>query len=310
MIKGTVIKSTGSWYTVLDETGKYVECRIPGSFRMKGIKSTNPVAVGDYINFKLEPGEETGIIAEIKERKNYIIRKSTNLSKRTHIIAANIDQAILIATIAQPRTSTGFIDRFAVTAEAYNIPLIIVFNKLDLYADVELDLLAELKNAYEKIGYTTLSISVFKEEDIEMISNLLKDKTSLIAGHSGVGKSTLINAIEPDLKLKTGIISGAHHKGKHTTTFAEMFPVKSGGFIIDTPGIKEFGLTAIKKEELAHYFPEMRALMNECRFDNCLHVNEPGCAVKKAVENSEIAEFRYENYLNMLESEEPIDYRG
>lgn len=303
-MKGTVIKSTGSWYTVITEERKYIECRIKGKMRLKGLKSTNPIAVGDKVEYEFEPGKETAVISGVDERKNYIIRKATNLSKQTHIIAANIDRAFLIATLALPRTSTGFIDRFLVTAEAYQIPVTIIFNKKDIYEVEMKDELKELLSTYLDIGYDCLVVSAFNENDLEKIKTLMKNKTTLFSGHSGVGKSTLINKLEPTLDLKTGDISSVHFKGKHTTTFAEMFPLSEGGFIIDTPGIKEFGLVEMEKEELAKYFPEMRKIKSECKFNNCLHVNEPHCAVKKAVEAGTIAESRYINYLSILNSEE------
>jgi ribosome biogenesis GTPase len=303
-MKGVVLKSTGSWYTVLTDSHERLECRIRGNFRLKGIKSTNPVAVGDRVTIDKEQGNESAVITEVEERKNYIIRRSTNLSKQTHIIASNIDQAFLVATLVLPRTSTGFIDRFLVTAEAYGIPANIIFNKKDLYDEELNDYLEDLTAIYELSGYKCYAVSSYDEHDIQLLRGLMKDKINLMSGHSGVGKSTLINTLEPSLQLKTGEISGVHSKGKHTTTFAEMFRLSSGGFIIDTPGIKEFGLVDIKKEELGGYFPEFRERMNECQFSNCLHVNEPKCAVRKALEEGLIAESRYQNYLNMMNSEE------
>ena len=302
-MKGVVLKSTGSWYIVLTDDHKRFECRIRGSFRVKGIKSTNPVAVGDRVTVEPE-GPENGMITGIDERKNYIIRKATNLSRQTHIIAANIDHAFLVATLVMPRTSTGFIDRFLVTAEAYCIPASIIFNKADLYNDELKDYLEELTAIYGLSGYPCHSVSAFDKSDVQKLRDLMKDKVSLVAGHSGVGKSTLINAIEPNLDLKVGEISETHSKGKHTTTFAEMFELSQGGFIIDTPGIKEFGLVDIEKQELGHYFPEIRERLPECQFNNCLHVNEPKCAVRAAVEEGLIAESRYENYIKLLNSEE------
>lgn len=302
-MKGVVIKSTGSWYTVLGEDHQRYESRIRGHFRLKGIKSTNPVAVGDHVTIEPE-GTGNAVIVDLNERKNYIIRKSTNLSKQTHIIATNIDQAFLVATLVLPRTSTGFIDRFLVTAEAYGIPANIIFNKADLYDEELNDYLEDLVAIYELAGYKCYVISAFNEGDIQTLREVMTDKVNLISGHSGVGKSTLINAIEPNLKLKVGEISEVHSKGKHTTTFAEMFELSNGGFIIDTPGIKEFGLVNIEKHELGHYFPEIRERMHDCQFNNCLHVNEPKCAVRAAVEEGLIAESRYENYLKMLNSEE------
>jgi ribosome biogenesis GTPase len=307
-LKGTVIKSTGSWYIVRDERGELTDCRIKGNFRIKGIKSTNPIAVGDKVVFEYEANENYGIINEIEVRKNYIIRKSVNLSKQTHIIAANIDQAMLVVTLASPRTSTGFIDRFLATAEAYSITSILVFNKYDLYDEEQKQYLYELITVYEKAGYVCIVTSIVESKNIDVVGKILKGKTTLLAGHSGVGKSTLINAAESDLQLRIGELSSAHDKGKHTTTFAEMHPLKEGGYIIDTPGIKEFGMVDMDKKNIAHYFPEMRALLNQCRFDNCTHVNEPGCAVKLAVEKGEIALFRFENYLNILGSNDVAIY--
>lgn len=301
-MKGVVIKSTGSWYAVRTENGELLDCRIRGKFRIKGIKSTNPVAVGDHVTVEKE-NDGTAIITDIDERKNYIIRKSVNLSKQTHILAANIDLAILVVTIAQPRTSSGFIDRFLVTAEAYSIPVMIVFNKRDIYDEEQLSIAAEWMDLYSAAGYSCRIVSAFDEKDISQLREKIKGKVTLFSGHSGSGKSSLINAIQPGLGLKIGDISQVHFKGTHTTTFAEMFSLDEGGDIIDTPGIKELGLVEISKHELSHYFPEMRKLMNQCRFDNCIHVNEPGCRVKKAVEEGTIPAMRYESYLNMLSSD-------
>lgn len=304
-MKGVVIKSTGSWYNVLSEDGQMIDCRIKGVFRIKGIKTTNPIAVGDSVLFELEE-EGKGVIHTIHDRKNYIIRKSINLSKQSHIIAANMDQALLIATLALPRTSAGFIDRFLLTAEAYHIPVSIVFNKIDLFEnDPELmDELNAFIAVYEKIGYKCYKVSATENKDIEVLRELTKDKTTLVSGHSGVGKSTLVNAMDKQLNLKVGEISDVHFKGKHTTTFAEMHPLSYGGFIIDTPGIKELGLVDMEKEEIADYFPEMRALRNECKFNNCMHINEPKCAVLEAVEKGEIAASRYNSYLGIINGEE------
>ncbi len=303
-MKGTVIKSTGSWYKVLDEQGQVLDCRLRGKFKMEGSRATNPVAVGDKVIFGLEKDQQTGIISQILERKNHIIRKSTNLSRKSQVIAANLDQAVLIATLYVPRTSTGFIDRFLVNCEAYSVKACIVFNKIDLYEDAELGMLEELISVYSPLGYECLKVSALKKSNLEMFNEMIKDKTSLVSGHSGVGKSTLINAIEPGLQLKTAQISLAHLKGKHTTTFAEMFPLTNGGFIVDTPGIKEFGLVDFEDWELCHYFPEMRDLFNKCRFDNCTHAHEPGCAVKEKVESGEINYGRYLNYMNILSGED------
>ncbi len=300
MKTGRVFRSTGSWYIVQTAAGENFPCKLKGRFKIEGIRTTNPIAVGDVVDFNLLPDGETGLITGIHERTNYIIRQATNLSKASHIIAANMDQAVLIASMESPRTSTGFIDRFLVTAEAYHIPAIIVFNKYDLYDDALKDKLEFISETYRDCGYQYLYTSAKAGIHIEEFKALLKDKTSLLSGHSGVGKSALINCVDSSLDLKEGEISSVHLKGKHTTTFAELFPLAFGGDIIDTPGIKEFGLVEFEKTELGQRFPEIRIRMHECRFNNCLHVNEPGCAVFKAVENGEIADFRYNNYLNML----------
>ena len=288
----------------MDETGKRHECRLRGKFKMSGIQSTNPLAVGDHVGFTLDAQEGTGIITSIEDRKNYIIRKATNLSRRTHIIAANLDQALIIATLAEPRTSTGIIDRFLLNFEAYSIPAVILFNTADLYEAVSLDYVKQLLEMYNQAGYPGLVVSASEKDNLEAFSDILKGKTTLLSGHSGVGKSTLINAIEPGLNLKVQTISQVHLKGRHTTTFAEMFQLSNGGFIIDTPGIKEFGLVDFEPWELSHYFPEMRELFNKCRFDNCTHHNEPGCRVKEEVEHGNISILRYQNYLNMLLGED------
>lgn len=305
-MQGTVLKSTGSWYNVLSTEGKIVKCRIKGTFRMQNIKNTNPIAVGDNVEFIREPEGDTGTITGIQKRKNYIIRKSINLSKQTHIVAANIDQAFLMATLVQPPTSTGFIDRFLVTAEAYQIPAMIVFNKIDLYSQAEEEELEKLSGTYKNTGYNCLKISALKKEDASYLKAMMKNKTNLVAGHSGVGKSTLINALDEGFDLKVDEISGAHHKGKHTTTFAEMLQLKDGGFVIDIPGIKELGLVDMDKHEVSHYFPEMRQLMNQCKFNNCLHINEPKCAVMEAVNKGIIAGSRYHSYLSIVSGEEVI----
>jgi ribosome biogenesis GTPase / thiamine phosphate phosphatase len=299
-LTGLVIKSTGSWYSVLDEKTLQINyCKLRGKFKMKGTKFTNPIAVGDIVDFALE-ADNTGVISNIHDRKNYIVRKSTNLSKHAHIIAANLDQAVLIATIAFPRTTAGFIDRFLATAEAYSIPSCIVFNKKDLYNKEHHEKYMELQSIYEPLGYKCYLISVYDKSSVDELNSLLKDKVSLMAGHSGVGKSTIINTIESGLNLKTGEISSAHNKGKHTTTFAEMFQLSAGGFIIDTPGIKEFGLSDVEPWEVAHYFPEMRALFNECKFDNCTHNHEPGCKVIEELKKGNISISRYSSYISML----------
>ena len=304
-MNGVVIKSTGSWYTVLDESNQVLECRIKGVFRTKDIKSTNPIAVGDHVEFEIE-ADGKGVIHAIAERKNYIIRKSINLSKQSHILAANVDQALLVATLAMPRTSFGFIDRFLLTAEAYHIPVTIVFNKVDLF-EKDAKLVKELDEfiaIYTTIGYSCYKISAHRTNDIELLRKLTKDKTTMIAGHSGVGKSTLVNAMDEQLQLRVGDISDAHAKGKHTTTFAEMHPLSYGGFIIDTPGIKELGLVDMEKAEISDYFPEMRALKSDCKFNNCIHINEPKCAIIKAVEEGQIAPSRYHTYLGIINGEE------
>ncbi len=302
-MRGIVTKSTGSWYQVMDDDGQNYECRIKGKFRTQGIKTTNPIAVGDFVEFELEPGQQSGVINTLLPRRNYIIRRSVNLSKQTQIIGANLDQALLVVTLASPATSTGFIDRFLVTAEAYSIPAILVFNKLDLFSDEGLEILAEYMGLYEGLGYPCYAVSALKGEHIQELRELLKDKTTLVSGHSGVGKSTLINAVVPGLELKTGIISEWSDKGKHTTTFAEMIMLPFGGKLIDTPGIRELGIVDIEPQELSHYFPEMRALMNQCKFHNCRHINEPGCAVLEALENGGIDPSRYDSYLSIYNNE-------
>lgn len=298
-MQGLVIKSTGSWYEVLTENGKTINCRIKGKFRTLDIKTTNPVAVGDYVEIEPEPEQETGLIKALKPRKNYIIRKSVNLSKQAQIIAANLDQAFLIVTLASPRTSLGFIDRFLVTAEAYDIPAKLIFNKLDLFSDEGIEILKEYQRIYETAGYPCYSVSAIKETNIDQIRALLKDKVTLVSGHSGVGKSTLINALLPGTELKTGEISDWSDKGKHTTTFAEMFELPFGGYLIDTPGIRELGVFDIEKQELGRLFPEIRKLMENCRFNNCRHINEPGCAVLTALEDGKFEASRYDSYLSI-----------
>lgn len=305
-MKGKVIKSTGSWYKVLLDDGNMIDCRLRGRLKIAGSKATNPVAVGDNVLCNFEEGISHAVITEILDRQNYIIRKATKLSKQTQVIAANINQAVIIATLAYPRTSTGFIDRFLVTCEAYSIPAAIVFNKYDLLKSSEEALLYldELSAIYDGAGYPCLHVSALEKHNIELFNGLLSGKISLLAGHSGVGKSALINVIEPGLNLKVQSISKAHKKGRHTTTFAEMFALSNGGMIIDTPGIKEFGLVDFEAWELCHYFPEMRQYFNQCRYDNCTHYNEPGCKVKDQVESGVISLSRYENYLNMLLGED------
>jgi ribosome biogenesis GTPase len=303
-MQGLVIKSTGSWYLIHAEDGRNYDCRIKGKFRIKGIQTTNPIAVGDQVEFELEPKAETGVIHKLLDRKNYIIRKSINLSKQAQIIAANLDQAFLIVTLASPRTSLGFIDRFLATAEAYSIPTTLIFNKLDLFSEEGLEILAAYKNIYEHIGYPCYEVSALEGTNIDQVEQLLKDKTTLFSGHSGVGKSSLINVLLPGRDIKTGEVSEWSDKGQHTTTFAEMHTLPFGGYLIDTPGIRELGIFDITPEELGHYFREMRDLMNECKFNNCRHINEPGCAVIRAVENEEIALSRYESYLSIYHGNE------
>jgi ribosome biogenesis GTPase len=302
-MKGTVYKSTGSWYVVKDDQGKTYNARIKGRFKLEDITSTNPVTVGDEIEIASEGGDSNNvIITGISERRNYINRQSPSNKYQHHIIAANIDQALLICTLREPRTSQGFIDRFLVASEAYHVPAILLFNKKDLYRKKETLLYESWKAMYEAIGYKTILMSVEKNEGFEEAEAILHDRTTLISGHSGVGKSSFINAIIPSSGLKTQEVSGWSGKGLHTTTFAEMYDLPGGGRIIDTPGIREFGLVDISRQELSHYFPEMRPLINECQFNNCLHVNEPGCAVKSAVENETIHIDRYISYCKILDS--------
>ena len=308
MINGVVYRSTGSWYDVKLEDGTFIKSRIKGKFRTKGLRTTNPLAVGDYVHLiKNDIGEY--IVDEIQERKNYIIRKSVNLSKEAHIIASNIDLAVLLVTISNPATATGFIDRFTVTAEAYHIPLHIVFNKIDLYDDRDKKTLHELESTYSKANYNNLCISAKTGEGLNKLSALIADKTTLIAGNSGAGKSTLINQIIPNLALKTGNISTTHMTGKHTTTFAEMFDVNESTRIIDTPGIKGFGLVDFKKEELGMYFPEMMALLDQCKFHNCKHINEPGCEVLNQLKQGNLSISRYQSYLSMYQDDPENNYR-
>jgi len=298
-LKGIVVKSTGSWFIVRSESDRIIPCRIKGKFRIKGIKTTNPVAVGDRVDFDLMPGEETGLITNIGERFNYIIRKSTKLSKVSHIIAANIDQALLVVTLVKPLTTMGFIDRFLVTAEAYHIPTVIIFNKYDLYSSEDLKKLDEVISIYHSADYKHVVTSAITGQGMEDFQTLMKDRTSLISGNSGVGKSTLIKAIEPDLDLKILEISSYHEKGQHATTFAEMHQLSIGGYIIDTPGIREFGLIDFDRTEVAERFPEFRKLMHNCKYSNCQHIHEPGCAVKEALAEGTISQSRYDSYLKI-----------
>lgn len=308
-MKATVYKSTGSWYVVQNEEGVVLNARILGKFKIDGLTSTNPIAVGDVVTIVAENELEGSVtITEIEDRKNYITRTSPANKHKHHIIASNIDQSLLFATLKDPKTSQGFIDRFLITSEAYQIPSIIVFNKSDLYKEKELEKFAEVKSIYEAIGYKVMGMSIEKNIGVEEVKNLLKDKTTLLSGHSGVGKSSFINIIFPELQLKTQDVSGWSGKGLHTTTFAEMFNLPFGGRIIDTPGIRELGLVDIPKQELSHYFPEMRQLINDCQFNNCMHMNEPGCAVKEAVQAGSIHIDRYISYCNILDKIEEKSY--
>ncbi|WP_223816228.1 ribosome small subunit-dependent GTPase A [Adhaeribacter rhizoryzae] len=304
-MKGVVIKSTGSWYLVRDADGNLHPCRLRGKFKLKDAKVSNPLAVGDRVMFEREASEEnTAIINHIEPRQNYIIRKSTHKTAHSHIIAANLDQALLVVTLVSPRTSFGFIDRFLVTAEAYDIPVTIIYNKIDLYDEEDRRYQEAISGLYSQIGYPGISCSAEKEIGLEAVQAVMQDKTSLVSGHSGVGKSTLINKLVPDLALKTSEISDYSDKGKHTTTFAEMFEVNPNSFIIDTPGIKELGLVDIENNELGHFFPEIRDRMNDCKYYNCRHLNEPGCAVIPAVKAGQIALTRYESYRSILAEED------
>ena len=300
--KGVVYCSTGSHYRVKSE-GKFYDCRIKGKFRIQGIKSTNPIAVGDKVLFKIEPhkGKGFGLINEIEPRQNYIVRKSVNLSKQIHIIASNIDQVFLMITLKAPSTSPAFIDRFLVTAKAYEITAVLIFNKTDIYSSSEMKEMRSLKSTYEQIGYTCYEVVANDVNTLGAIKEKMIQKVSMFSGHSGVGKSTLVNTLSPDLDLKTGDISLKHDQGQHTTTYVEMFDLDTGGKIIDTPGIKGFGVVNIEREELSRYFIEFYLLIEDCKFNNCMHKNEPQCAVKTALENGEIAKSRYKSYLQLLE---------
>ena len=307
-MKGLVIKNTGSWYSVKTDTGKVVECKIKGNFRLKGIRSTNPVAVGDHVEIALNQ-EGTAFITHIDERRNYIIRKSQNLSKQSHIIAANVDQAFLIVTVNYPQTSTTFIDRFLASAEAYSVPVVLVFNKRDILSDDERHYQQSMVHLYETIGYECRELSAATGEGVEGLHKLLKGKITLLSGNSGVGKSTLINQILPEANLRTAEISDAHNTGMHTTTFSEMLELPEGGYIIDTPGIKGFGTFDMEPEELTSYFREIFHFSKDCKFSNCTHTHEPGCAVLKALEEHYIAQSRYQSYLGMLEDKDENKYR-
>ncbi|UHG91819.1 ribosome small subunit-dependent GTPase A [Spirosoma oryzicola] len=302
MKQGLIIRSTGSWYDVRDEDGHIFQGRLKGKFKIKGLKVTNPIAVGDHVTFAVEDeAENTAIITDIAPRENYIIRQSVHKTAHGHILAANLDQAVLLATLTLPRTSLGFIDRFLVSAESFRISTTIVFNKTDILNDEGLAYQQEIMDMYENIGYQCMATSATEGEGVDAFRQLLDHKVTLLSGHSGVGKSSLVNAIAPDLNLRTNEVSTFANKGVHTTTFAEMFELAPDTYIIDTPGIKELGLIDTAKEEISHYFPEMRDRLNQCRFHNCLHINEPGCAIKDAVAEGDIAESRYMSYLSMVE---------
>lgn len=306
---GLVIRNTGSSYFVATDAGETLECKIKGNFRLKGIRTTNPVAVGDRVTIKIND-DNTAYITDIHKRKNYIIRRASNLSKESHILAANLDQVFLIVTLAQPVTSTTFIDRFLATCEAYSVPAVLVINKVDLLTDPEeLELLNLITYLYSSIGYPVVHTSAKNNQGIEDLEKLLANKITLLSGNSGVGKSSLINKLLPDANLRTGKISHTHHTGMHTTTFSEMFRLPQGGYIIDTPGVKGFGTIDFEREEVGHYFPEIFEFSHQCRYNNCTHTHEPGCAVREAVENSQIAQSRYSSYLSILEDSDPEKYR-
>ena len=299
-MKGIVIKSTGSWYQVENEENQMFECRIPGKFRLQGIKSTNPVAVGDLVEFDLEKNKQTGVIKVIRDRKNYLVRKSVNLSKRIHIIASNVDLAFLLITIDNPRTHRAFIDRFISSTEAYGIETVLVFNKIDTYnekARAEKEILIDL---YSSIGYQCIEVSALEKINLDLIKDLMKGKVSIFSGHSGVGKSTLVNSIDSKLDIKTKEISEIHQQGKHTTTFAEMHKLDFGGYIIDTPGIKGFGIIDLEENEIGDYFKEFFKIKGQCKFHNCRHINEPKCAIKDGLETGIIAKSRYKSYLQII----------
>jgi ribosome biogenesis GTPase len=309
-LRGRVLKSTGKWYQVLMPDGEVVECRVRGKLKLQGLRTTNPIAVGDVVILDPKSDEEgKRVIVDYELRENYIVRKSTNLSKQQHILAANIDRAYLMVTLKYPETHFVFIDRFLVSAESFRIPTTLICNKVDLLDDEGLLDLKAIMFMYESVGYPCHAISATNEADVQFLREEIKDQQVMIAGHSGTGKSTLVNALDPKLDLRVGEISAAHHQGQHTTTFAEMHPLQSGGFIIDTPGIRAFGIVDLDKEVISHYFPEMRQLIGSCKFHNCQHLNEPSCAVKEAVKNGEIYESRYFTYLQMMTGDEEDVHR-
>lgn len=305
-MKGLITKSTGSWYSILGEDQHTYNCRVRGKFKLKGFKTTNPLAVGDQVDFEMESAtdEPTGVIKHIYPRSNYIIRKSIHKTGHGHIIASNIDQVMLLATLAYPRTSFGFIDRLSVAAESFRISVVLVFNKIDMLEDESIEYLEEIMELYRALGYTCLSISATEQQGIDKVEDVLAGKITLLTGHSGVGKSTLINELNPTIAQKIGEMSDYTQKGTHTTTFAQMFELKAGMNIIDTPGIKEYGLVDISNQELSDYFPEMRALIGACKFHDCNHTHEPGCAIIEAVKEEAIAPIRYNSYLSILEDED------
>jgi ribosome biogenesis GTPase len=309
MCRGLVIRNTGSWYHVKTDDGRLVACKIKGNFRLKAIKSTNPVTVGDYVRITVNR-EGTAFITEIEDRKNYIVRRSSNLSKQSHILAANLDQCMLVVTVNYPETSTIFIDRFLASAEAYRIPVKLLFNKVDAYTAEERQDMAALIRLYSSVGYPCFTVSALKNEGVDAIRDELKGRVTLFSGHSGVGKSTLINCILPGVNIRTAEISAYHHKGTHTTTCSEMYPVPGDGYLIDTPGIKGFGTFDMREEEISHYFPEIFKVSSKCRYADCTHRHEPGCAVRDAVERRFISESRYTSYLNMLDDKEAGKYRS
>ena len=309
MEKARVIKSTGKWYQVMMSDGELLSCRIRGKMRLEGSRSTNPVAVGDEVWVTREEQQDTGVISSVEPRKNYIVRKSINLSKKSQVLAANVDRAYLLVTLVAPETHLAFIDRFLVSAESFRIPVTLLFNKMDLYLEEHLPIIDEVISIYEPLGYPCHKLSALNKENIDFLKEEINGNQVMISGHSGTGKSTLINALDPHLKIRTGAISQYHLQGQHTTTFAEMHALSSGGYIIDTPGIRAFGIVDLDKEVMAHYFPEMRAKIGECKYHNCQHLNEPDCAVKAAVEAEEINYSRYKTYVDLMEEDQDELYR-